>query len=68
MIIDNAPATLSLELYGKKVTWETDHSDLTTDELVNAFYGMLITHGFMSQSVVEAMYGLVVSESKNENE
>ena len=67
MTIDNPPATLSLELYGKKVTWETDHSDLTTDELVNAFYGMLIMHGFFSQSIVESMNDLV-SERKNDNE
>lgn len=67
MTIANTPATLSLELYGKKVTWETDHSDLNTDELVNAFYGMLITQGFFSQSIVESMNGLV-SEMKNDNE
>lgn len=67
MTIDNAPATLSLELYGKKVTWETDHSDLNTDELVNAFYGMLITQGFFSQSIAESMNDLV-SEIKNDNE
>jgi len=67
MEIDNPPATLSLELYGKKVTWETDHSDLDTDELVNAFYGMLITQGFFSQSIVESMNELV-SERKNGNE
>jgi hypothetical protein len=67
MTIDNTPATLSLELYGKKVTWETDHSDLDTDELVNAFYGMLITQGFFSQSIVESMNDLV-SEIKNDNE
>lgn len=67
MTIDNTPATLTLELYGKKVTWETNHSDLTTDELVNAFYGMLITQGFFSQSIVESMDTLV-SEMKKDNE
>ena len=67
MMIDNTPATFSLELYGKKVTWETDHSDLTTDELVNAFYGMLITHEFMPQSIAESMDELV-SEIRNNDE
>ena len=67
MTIDNTHASLSLELYGNKLTWETDHSDLTTDELVNAFYGMLITHGFVSQSIVESMDELV-SEIKDKNE
>jgi len=66
MTIDNTPATLSLELYGKKVTWETDHSDLATDELVNAFYGMLITHGFMSQSIAESMNDLASELNNNE--
>lgn len=69
MTIDNPPATLSLELYGKKVTWETDHSDLDTDELVNAFYGMLITQGFFSQSIVESMDTLVSEmKEKDDNE
>ena len=65
MTIDNTPATLSLELYGKKVTWETDHSDLTADELAYAFYGMLVAQGFMPKSVTDAMNG-VVSEMKEE--
>lgn len=69
MVIDNPPATLSLELYGKKVTWETDHSDLDTDELVNVFYGMLITQGFFSQSIVESMNTLVSEmKEKDDNE
>ena len=66
MTIDNAPATLSLELYGKKVTWEVNHSDLTTDELINAFYGMLITHGFMPQSIAESMNDLASELNNNE--
>ena len=66
MTIGNTPATLSLELYGKKVTWEVNHSDLTTDELVNAFYGMLITHGFMPQSIAESMNDLASELNNNE--
>jgi hypothetical protein len=66
MTIDNTPATLSLELYGKKVTWEVNHSDLTTDELVNAFYGMLITHSFMPQSIAESMNDLASELNNNE--
>jgi hypothetical protein len=66
MTIDNTPATLSLELYGKKVTWEVNHSDLTTDELINAFYGMLITHGFMPQSIAESMNDLASELNNNE--
>lgn len=66
MTIANTPATLSLELYGKKVTWEVNHSDLTTDELVDAFYGMLITHGFMPQSIAESMNDLASELNNNE--
>lgn len=66
MTIANTPATLSLELYGKKVTWEVNHSDLTTDELINAFYCMLITHGFMPQSIAESMSDLVSELNNNE--
>lgn len=66
MTIDNTPATLSLMLYGKNVTVKIDHSDLTTDELVETFYGMLITHGFVSKSIVEAMNGFVSELNDNE--
>ena len=32
------PSKITFENYGVRYTWETDHSDLTLDEVLDAFY------------------------------
>ena len=46
---------LSLENYGNKVTWETDHSDVTLTELFDAFRGLLVGITFNDQQILEGM-------------
>ncbi len=46
---------LSLENYGNKVTWETDHSDVILTELFDAFRGLLVGITFNDQQILEGM-------------
>ena len=46
---------LSLENYGNKITWETDHSDVTLTELFDAFRGLLVGITFTDQQILEGM-------------
>jgi len=46
---------LSLENYGNKITWETDHSDVTLTELFDAFRGLLVGITFTDNQVLEGM-------------
>ena len=45
---------LTLEIDGRKVTWESPYGDHTTSDLVEAFFGLCVTHTFMPLSVLDA--------------
>lgn len=49
------PSKITFESYGVRYTWETDHSDLTLDEVLDAFYKLLIAHGFNAEGVLKSM-------------
>ena len=50
---------LSLEIEGKKVTWET-LSDCPYDEdLINAFIGLMVSHTFVESGVLHSMQRIV---------
>lgn len=49
------PSKITFESYGVRYTWETDHSDLTLDEVLDAFYKLLIAHGFNAECALKSM-------------
>lgn len=49
------PSKITFENYGVRYTWETDHSDLTLDEVLDAFYKLLIAHGFNAEGALKSM-------------
>lgn len=55
IVNDNPPAKLQLTAYDQTISWEVNRSDLTTDELVEAFYNVLVAHTFNPLSIIESM-------------
>ena len=46
---------LSLQIDGKRISIESDDSELTATELVELFYDLAIAATFMDNSVIDAM-------------
>ena len=57
---------LTLEHYGKRITIELDHSDLTAEELVETFYQLAMAAEFPSKAVCEAMHFVADERSASE--
>jgi len=57
---------LSLDHYGKRITIELDHSDVTAEELVETFYQLAMAAEFPSKAVCEAMH--FVSDERSSSE
>lgn len=49
------PSKIIFESYGVKYGWQTNHSDLTLDEVLVAFNKLLIAHGFNEEGILESM-------------
>ena len=49
------PSKITFESYGVRYTWETNHSDLTLSEVIDAFNKLLIAHGFNEEGILESM-------------
>ena len=49
----NKPAIFSAQTYGTKTTVEIDHSDLSVDEVMDAFQTLIIGMGFSSDAFKE---------------
>lgn len=60
------PTKLSVSNYGNTVTWETLHSDVSIEEMINAFYTLCIGITFVPSTVLQGMKDFV--ESKLEEE
>jgi hypothetical protein len=50
---------LSLEIEGKKVTWETLSDTPYCDDLLDAFIGLLVAHTFSENCVIGSMHDLI---------
>ena len=50
---------LSLEIEGKKVTWETLSDTPYDEELINAFVGLMVSHTFIEKGVLNSMQRIV---------
>ena len=46
---------LSLQIDGKRISIESDNSELTATELVELFYDLAIAATYMDNSVIDAM-------------
>ena len=57
---------LSLDHYGKRITIELDHSDVTAEELIETFYQLAMAAEFPSKAVCEAMH--FVSDERSSSE
>ena len=45
---------LSLEMDGSKVTFEATYIDLSVEDLIYAFNGLLLAHTFQQDSIISA--------------
>lgn len=61
--MEKLKASLSLEVYGKKVTVDFDHEDLNMTELLEAFYGMCVAHTWHPETVIKSMSNFVDEHS-----
>lgn len=46
---------LELTIGENKVSWENPSDELTVEDLVSAFYGLLVTHTYGPDSVIAGM-------------
>jgi hypothetical protein len=57
---------LSLDHYGKRITIELDHCDVTAEELIEAFYQLAMAAEFSSKAICEAMRFVADERSASE--
>lgn len=50
---------LDLTIGDVKVSWEHPSDDLTASEVLTAFMGVLVTHTYMPQSILDSMAEIV---------
>ena len=43
---------ITIENYGKKMSVETDHEDVSIEEYMDIFYGLLVTETFSPDTVL----------------
>ena len=43
---------ITIENYGKKMSVETDHEDVSIEEYIDIFYGLLVTATFSPDTVL----------------
>lgn len=46
---------LTLHHYLKEISWDPGHNDVTTDEMLEAFVGLMQAAGFDRRGVIESM-------------
>lgn len=56
---EKAKTRLTFENYGAKYSWETPHNDVDIDDIINAFYGILIGATWQPVTIVEAFKDFV---------
>ena len=61
---DNAKARISISEYGVERTCEFPGSDLQIDELLTAFYGLLIAGDWPSNMILNAMKTFVQNQEE----
>lgn len=64
----NPPSKLCLEMYNHKVSSEWTTSDVGADEIVFAFYGILVSQGFPESTVIDSFREFVELKIDNEKD
>lgn len=52
---ENESAKLTFECYGNKTVHDFGHEDLNMDEILHAFYGVLVAHTWLPSVVLHGM-------------
>ena len=52
---ENDKTKLTLESYGKVISWETPYNDASIEDLLYAFYGLCVSATWLPKTVLEAM-------------
>ena len=50
---------ITIENYGKKMSVETDHEDVSMDEYMDMIFGLLVTATFHPQTVIDGFRSFV---------
>jgi len=53
---------LSLEINGEKISWEVPEEDLSTFELANGFYQIMLGNSFNDKSILAGLAKLINQE------
>lgn len=64
----NPPSKLYLEMYNHKVSSEWTTSDVGADEIVFAFYGILVSQGFPESTIIATFRDFLDIKTENEKD
>ena len=53
---------ITIENYGKKMSVETDHEDLSVDEYIDIFYGLLVSVTFNESTIINGFKEFIESK------
>jgi hypothetical protein len=53
---------ITIENYGKKMSVETDHEDISMEEYLDIFYGLLVTATFHPTTVINGFKDFIESK------
>ena len=60
---DNVKTRLTFENYENRFVWESPYNDVTMDDILNAFYGMMVSATWQTETVISAMKDFVEDHS-----
>ncbi len=64
----NPPSKLYLEMYNHKVSAEWATSDVGADEILFAFYGILVSQGFPESIIISTFREFIDLKTENEKD
>lgn len=53
---------LTLHHYLKEISWDPGHNDVTTDEMLEAFIGLMQTAGYSREGIIQSMREILECE------
>ena len=60
---DEIKTRLVFENYDKRFIWETPYNDVTIEDVLNAFYGMMVSATWLPETVISGMQNFVEEHS-----
>lgn len=58
---------LTLHHYLKEISWDPGHNDVTTDEMLEAFVGLMQAAGYDRQGIIASMREFLEYEDEENN-